>query len=864
MRHTRLSILIVIITILILSIVEAKLLTHKDLPSYGVITYPEHFSELSIQGCFWVDSYSNPVFLRGVIYTWHNGDSLLSNDYKYKPSEIDGNLTAIKNAGFNLVGVHFGMVHCMPNEGEYSQNRFDRLGDFLTRCKEKDLYVLIRSPDYAGDDGWVHERWRKTDWVFNQTFINEQKWFLCNLTKTIVENDLQDIIVGFDLWAEAEKKYNFRGIWDYDLDSEYIIENFAEQSWRKWLRKRYNNSLELLNKTWETAPLIEDGIESFDDIPFPTISQCQTYYNARGVDYAKFMVELWYNLTEVRRDAVKKYYNFSCTASASAFMYRIPGGDYRTQSFIAVEQIADLVDFISVDPYHPELGDLISMATYNRRWNKPMLAMEYGCGGKETSNYTLEDKKTYWVRSYQQLLSQGISASLIWAWQDPGSSSPSYGYGLCDKHGNPKPVLSLISKINEEVKLCRRFMDKALYDPEIGVIYSMSSILGDAHGYSGRAALLPMAFAAVNIYPSAIYEGSNRTYWDRELFRADWNLTYLSSFRILAYDYIHFQHTNSTWWNNILNRSVNEYGVKLIAQGLPGMQANGGLGGDEYGQTCYEKLDWSSWFPVSSYTYSSFGTGVWYETNGTYVWGSFKGENFSYYHGNGAYLAENVTLNPDSTVIGVVNMGGENYSWIIANDKVFWLGCHRQEARMFMSFSDAGSSPTLLYDVDDQKKILTAFAWFDYIPRFNVTGKHIPCQVFNITDGAAVIFGNDASFKRTITFHLTNITDYGIKADSSYMLYWLHNDTYVEEFYTGIQLRNGIEITVENHTIASLLIVEIDNKVSSLFVNNDLFVFSFLLVSIAFLSYLRVLEGYTAAKVKGVSIGFKNWSRNIL
>lgn len=862
MQHKKLSILIILLLILILPIAQAILLTYKNMFSYGVVTYPEHFSKLTIRGSFWFDSYGNPVFLRGVIYTWHYGDSLFGNDYKYKPAEVDGNLTAIKEAGFNLVGIHFGMIHGMPREGEYSQNRFDKLIDFLTRCREKELYVLIRSPDYAGPSSWVYERWRKTDWVFNQTFINEQKWFLWNLTKTIVENDLQDIIVGFDLWSEAEKRYNFRGIWDYDLDSEYIIENFAEQRWQRWLRRRYNNSLELLNKTWKTSPL--NRIENFDEIPFPSISQCQTYYSAVGVDYAKFMVELWYNLTKVRNQAVKKYYNFSCTASASAFMYRIPSGDHTTQSFIAVEQIADIVDFISVDPYHPELGDLISLATYNRRWNKPMLAMEYGCGGKETSNYTLEDKKTYWVRSYQQLLSQGISASLIWAWQDPEPSSPSYGYGLCDKHGNPKPILSLISKINQEVKLCQRFMDKALYDPKIAVIYSMTSILGDSYGYSGRAALLPMAFAAVNIYPTAIYEGPNRTYWDKKLFKADWNLTYLGSFRILAYDYIHYQHTNSTWWNKILNQSINKHNVKLIAQGLPGMKANGGLGGDEYGQTCYEKLDWNSWFPISSYTYDSFGTGVWYQTNGSYVWGPFKGENFSYYHGDGAYFAKNVTLNPNSTVIGVVTIGGKNYSWIIANDKVFWLGSHRQEARMFMSFTSAGSSPKLLYDVDDQKKIPTALAWFGYIPRFNVTNKYITCQIFNITDGAAVIFGNDASFHRTFTFHITNITDYEIKADSNYMLYWLHNNTYVEEFYTGLQLRNGIKITVENYTIASLLIVEINNKTSFLLFDNNLFILSLLLINIAFLSYLRVLKGHAAAKVKRVSIGFKNRSWNIL
>jgi len=952
-------------------------------------------SPLHIDGQFWYDENNNPVFLRGVIYIIHNEGSgnIWTN---YNADEIDDNLDLIKETGFNFVGIHVGMPTFMSGPDQYNSARFDYLKDFLQRCKDKGLYVLIRSPDWAGQTGWVYENWRTSDFVFDEDFIKQQEWFLHNVTKAILDSDTQDVMVGFDLWTEAEKIQNFRGVYDKDesgpdtsLDNSAVLAK-ATPSWQDWLRSRYgtveninnfwtrdpvalagnyveqiatsdnkvsnaipdtvvgggtyskveinpsssdrerlwvkfpteipsgktflNATLYLyrtddyptesgLNRdiyvqratddswdettiTWNNAPRVsltgptatfqftqentwhsvnvtdqvlpevggdnivtlrlwdanENGVYhrnmirtkdstlkpylriyydganggeiDFSDIPFPTESQLSSYQSPRKVDYAKFMIEHFYNLTKRRRDAAKKYYPFDVTGSISGFVYNDMAGDHMSQAFLTPELIADIVDFISNDPYRIHRGEIVTMATYNRRWNKPMLAMEYGARTERTypggRMYTQDEAKTFWSRSYSRELSQGVAASLIWFWQEPASSDWSYGFGIVNSDGSDKQITPYLKELNLQTRNYEQYIDGALYDPEIAILFSMTSKINDRWGLMGQASLLPMAFALRNIYPYSVYEGPSRTYWDETLFKTDTDLNYINQFDILAYDYIHYQHTNCSWWDTYLNRSVQDHGLKLIAQGLPAQDGKGGMGDDEYADEC--SIDWKSWFPVSDFGSTAFQTsGEWYDTNGVFLWGPFKGDSWFSYSFDGQF-ASSPTLNVGSTPIGTIDIGGITYTWMVANDKVFFFATKYPEARMFSIFNTdglgEGGSLDSYYTLDEQKKILTALSWFNYTPKFNVSNKYVLSQVFDRENGVMVIFSNEWSSSQSFTFYLNSLTDYELDALKTYKLYWAHNWTTVSGTYSGSDLQNGISLTLNPHTVGVLMIYE--------------------------------------------------------
>lgn len=808
MTHMRdrslISIQLIALLLLCISIVTANLLLSRKIPSSGIIRGEKY--PLEINGRFWYAPDGKPVFLRGVMYLLHDGNLIWN---KYNKQEIDGNLTLIKEMGFNTVCVHVGMRVFTSGERQYDTTKIGYLLDFLTRCEKKGLYVVLRTPDWASTSGWVYDRWRRSDWFLDESFIQTQEYFLQNLTKAIVDNSTQNVVVGIDLWAEAEKKYNFLGIYDDRLDGDVILP-VAEANWRRWLKRRYD-SVDDLNVYWSANPTTAS---SLDEVPFPTESQLCNFGEPRLVDYRKWMDEAFYNVTKRRRDAVKKYHDFPVSGSISGFLYNDKGGDYRTDSFICPEVIASLLDFICVDSYRIHRGEIVSMATYGRKFNKPFLAMEYGArtehnvDGMGERQYSIEEAKTFWTRAYYRMLSQGVSASMIWYWQERDDGADwSYGFGLVNQDGSDKLITPFIRELNRRVMLAEPYMDSALMDYKIGILFSQTSMLGKNWRMRGGAGLLPLAFEQANIFPISIFEGPNRTAWDRTLFQPD-NFTRIDGIDILIYDYTHYKHTNTTWWNTYISRSVNERGLKLIAQGLPCQDNNGGQGDDEYAQDGHMNLNWSNWFPISGWSAGPRFSPDEYGTNGTFLWGPFKGENFFYYGYQGHY-GSSLILNNGSTLIGNATINGANYTIMIANEKVFFIAAKHPEARVWSMYgvNGEGQDGTLdsWYYLDEPKKLLTALSWFEYTPRFNVTSKYVRAQIFNVSDGAVCVFGNDYNNSRSFTFCLTNITDYGIRDDTSYQLRWLHNST-IFGTYNGSQLKNGILLTLPRQSIAILQI----------------------------------------------------------
>jgi len=397
---------------------------------------------------------------------------------------------------------------------------------------------------------------------------------------------------------------------------------------------------------------------------------------------------------------------------------------------------------------------------------------------------------------------------MIWYWQERDDGADwSYGFGLVNQNGSDKLITPFIRELNRRVMLVEPYMDSALMDYKIGILFSQTSMIGKNWRMRGGAGLLPLACEQANIFPTSIFEGPNRTAWDRTLFQPD-NFTRIDGIDLLVYDYTHYKHTNTTWWNTYISRSVNERGLKLIAQGLPCQDNNGGQGDDEYAQDGHMNLNWSNWFPISGWSDGPGFSPDEYGTNGKFLWGPFKGEDFFYYGYQGHY-ASSLILNNGSALIGNATINGANYTIMIANEKVFFIAAKHPEARVWSMYgvNGQGQDGTLdsWYYLDEPKKLLTALSWFGYTPRFNVTSKYVRCQIFDTASGAVSIFGNDLNESRSFTFYLTNITDYGIEEDTLYQLSWLHDSTIVG-IYNGSQLKNGILITLQKQSMAILQI----------------------------------------------------------
>lgn len=775
---------------------------------------------LSINGRYWVDTSGKPVFLAGVCYPFHDGTSLWDT---YDSTEIDSNLTAIKNNGFNLVVLQVSMARFESTRHVYSGTHWNNLLDMLTRIKNKGMYAMLRTPDYAsGYSGWVNATWAKTNWWWNnESFRNDQKWFLQNLTKQIVDEGLQDCIVAIDLWAEADcdtsTKRNFIGVWETGsgVNTTALRDN-ANVTWHKWLEYRYG-TIQKLNDTWKNdrqtdgnpGSALKSWEDSFDKIPLPNATLCGYRYNARAADLRLFHLETWYNITKLRRDAVKTYYNFPVGGSISGYIWRTqPGGQatWKPKQFLEESHIADLLDVIMIDSYGVMQGDFQSLGCYHRRWNKPLMGIEYGI---KSTSYNLSEQKRFWTEAYGSMLVQGVAASAIWSWQDISSaSSGSYGYGLIWKNGTTKPILPFLNSTNHLVQQIQSDLDKLLFNDDIALIMSQTTLhkLGKIYSYDGFFSIAPIEFQRINVYPTVVFEGNNRTSWDRTLLKVD-NVSTLNEMKIVVWQPIDvtFQF-NSTWWNETLCPSTAKKIVMGIASIVSGEYKSSS---DDYGWSIIGKVN-TTVLPFASkrtYNYPSHTAWTWY-TNGTCVWGAYNGQSVKYFTiSSSPAVTTSFTKRAGFTDIINVTFGSTEYRAVMAsNDWFVNLLPMDQSFRWWHPLNNTGTTDQREYEDYNCTILRTALSWFGYTPRFNSTNPYVRINIMNGTS-KYVVFANPMSSSQQLTWKLNNLTDYNLTASENYTLTWLHNSTTVGN-YTGSQLQSGLTFTIENQTIGILEVTE--------------------------------------------------------
>ena len=790
-------------------------LTLTLLASFSFIpeTEASPYEALTISGRYWTNSTGNPVLLRGVCYPHHENGALWTN---YDSAEIESNLTEIASYGFNLVVLQVGMDVFESERGNYTNTYWTNLQDILTRIKNKDMYAMLRTPDYcSASSGWVNKAWNETNWYWgNQTFRDDQGWFLKNLTYKIYNDwSLHQAVVGIDVWSEADcytaNKKNFFGYWQ---NSNATFLQNGNASWKAWLEAKYG-TVSAVNDTWKHAKYSSElGSEStFDEIGVPNSTHCSEEFSARRGDYQLWMLETFYNITKLRRDACKTYYNFSVGGSISGYIWRTQ--DTATakrghpKNFLEESHIADLCDIIMVDSYGVMSGDFQTLATYHRRWNKPMMGIEYGI---KTTDYTLSEQKEFWTEAYGSMLTQGIAASAIWCWMD---NSPTYGYGLTEVDGDNKAILSFLNTTHTLVETVQGELDQLLFDDDIAIVMSQTTKhkLGITYSWYGFFSIAPIEFARMNIYPTVVFEAGNATAMEQTILKAD-TLSTLNNYDILVWQPIDasFQ-WNSTWWNQTFVPSSTSKIFMGLASCTTGeyQPSSDDYGWDFAGASPTNTLNLTllPYTNKRNYGSRSVPSAGWYD-NATCHWGSYSGQNVKWHAYDTSPLCTDpdVQVEGDATSIINVTIGGEELYAVVANSEVYVNLLPLVQDFRFWHPLGTGESDERLNEDYNCTILRTALDWFNYTARFNSTNPYVRTNILNGASNKYVVFSNPMNTSQSLTWKLNNLTDYSLGASTNYTLTWIHNSTELSGNYTGNQLQTGLDFTVENQTISILQI----------------------------------------------------------
>ncbi|MBI4926163.1 MAG: beta-galactosidase [Anaerolineae bacterium] len=252
------------------------------------------------------------------------------------PEEVwaeDMRLMKLANCNAMSTGI-FSWTHLEPEEGKFTFGWLDRIMDMLA---ENNAYAVLATPSGARP-AWLSKKYPEVLRVREERLRNLHgiRHNHC-MTSPIYREKVR--IINTQL-AERYKDHPALLVWH--ISNEYNGEchcDLCQDAFRAWLKKRYNNDLDRLNKAWWTA-FWSHTYTDWEQIESPS-PVGELYQHALNLDWKRFSNEQTFDffLNEIKplRELTP---NVPVTTN---FMGLFPGLNY--------PKFAEYVDVVSWDSY---------------------------------------------------------------------------------------------------------------------------------------------------------------------------------------------------------------------------------------------------------------------------------------------------------------------------------------------------------------------------------------------------------------------------------------------------------------------------------------------------------------------------------
>lgn len=241
---------------------------------------------------------------------------------------------------------------------------------------------------------------------------------------------------------------------------EKTLEKFIE-----WLRTKYNNNIEILNKTWQRR------YGEFDEV-IPPIER-GSYSD--WADWRLFHIESLAEQDRWRTQVIRENDNdhpvmihTRSAASARNIVFDCTD-DWRLSKLVDKFGFANFPESISMLD-HALAGDVNRAAAQGKEfWMHELQSGPYGIGLNIPDSYLSGDRVAGWAWT---TISQGAKGLLFWQYRTEQFGAE-YGFNLVNLDGTPNERLKVASKIGETIRANESLFDQLKPIPaEIAIGYS--------------------------------------------------------------------------------------------------------------------------------------------------------------------------------------------------------------------------------------------------------------------------------------------------------------------------------------------------------------------------------------------------------
>lgn len=229
----------------------------------------------------------------------HGGDYNPDQWLDY-PEVLNDDIKLLKDAGINSVSVGiFAWSALEPREGEYT---FEWLDNVIDRLYENGIYTILATPS-AARPAWMDKKYPEimrtnSEGIQNTHGRRHNHCYTSPKYRELVWNMNRRL---------AERYKDHPGIMMWHLSNEYGGECYCPlcaQEFRNFLRKRYDNDISKLNKSWWTY-FWSHKFSNFDEIDPPS-KRGEDSVHGLNLDWRRFVTHQTNEFMEMEYDSVKE------------------------------------------------------------------------------------------------------------------------------------------------------------------------------------------------------------------------------------------------------------------------------------------------------------------------------------------------------------------------------------------------------------------------------------------------------------------------------------------------------------------------------------------------------------------------------
>lgn len=318
-----------------------------------------------------------------------------------------------------------------PEEGVFDFSLFDERLDTIYKNGGR---VILATPT-ASHPRWMNEKYPEIMLTGNLGIRHEYHSRVLQCLRNPIFKEKARIIDE----KLAERYGNHPAVVGWHLNNEYRAHDCycpeCRRQFCEWVRKKYNNDLEKLNREWWT-PFWSHRYQSFDRIDPPNAQIGETSINGLSLDWRRFVSDSVVDFVKLEADAIRKYSTRPITTNC---MGRFDRYDHR--------KMAKHLDFYSDDSYPSWFSTTpipdqcakwaqISSFCRNMKGGKPYILMESAPGINVWQNGFRPNKSTA-EQLFEAMLfvANGAESVLYFQWRKGRGGGEKYHGAIVDHLG---------------------------------------------------------------------------------------------------------------------------------------------------------------------------------------------------------------------------------------------------------------------------------------------------------------------------------------------------------------------------------------------------------------------------------------------